>query len=255
MRPNQSLLRSLIALSALSLLGPAAGCGGDDSGAGDTGNGKPDAATRSDASTDRSTLDVSTAPITCSGSTDPCPGLSIAGMPALPACCTSTGMKCGNDISAITSLTSMLPAGTLGDAAAPMLDPSMTCVEKNQPGVADPTCPSAALGPINVVGCCTPGGVCGALLNDFTVATFAISLGFGCVDPTKFGMAAGDAAPQSCTYHEGGTPDAAEDGDATTTTDAPADGSTEAATEAGAEADTDSASDAASTDENKPDGT
>lgn len=234
MRHFETLLRSVIALSALSLFGPTAGCSGDDSGADQSDAG---ADGRKDVATSNRTVssDVSTAPIMCTNSPSACGPLSIAGAITLPACCSTDNDKCGNDLSGLTSLAGMLPGGAAMDVAAPMLDGGSTCVEKNQPGVADPTCPSAALGPVALVGCCTPAGHCGALINDFSLMGISLSFGFGCVNPAQFGLAPADgSAPATCTYTaEGGTRDGGDGGMSTEAGEAGEEAASEAAVEAG----------------------
>ena len=56
------------------------------------------------------------------------------------------------------------------------------CLEKNQPGSFDPTCPSQTIDVMTLKGCCKPNGSCGV---------FDTVMGFGCVDPGQIGGAPG----------------------------------------------------------------
>jgi|RhiMethySRZTD1v2_1073278.scaffolds.fasta_scaffold03141_11 hypothetical protein len=58
------------------------------------------------------------------------------------------------------------------------------CVEGNQAGVTDPSCPQVQLPgiPLALPGCCRDDGRCGAM-DSF--------IGFGCVDPSQFGQPRG----------------------------------------------------------------
>ncbi len=88
-----------------------------------------------------------------------CPPATGIGAQFAQACCTGAG-NCGLSISAIGG----------------------GCQEKNQPGTADPNCPTQSLMGITVQGCCRPDHTCG--LQDPL-------LGLGCVDPTAFGQPKG----------------------------------------------------------------
>jgi len=104
--------------------------------------------------------DGSSVTATCEVSACPASAIQGVGTP----CCT-TDQKCGFVIQFVGS----------------------NCIEANQPGSPDPSCPAVSpISGFSLQGCCRPDGVCGGL------DTF---LGLGCVDPTTFG---GQAGP-SCT--------------------------------------------------------
>jgi hypothetical protein len=71
------------------------------------------------------------------------------------------------------------------------------CIEANQAGTSDPTCPDITLQGVPLDGCCKPNGNCGVL------DTF---LGLGCVDPSQFT----GGTPVKCGGADGGG-DAASD--------------------------------------------
>jgi len=58
------------------------------------------------------------------------------------------------------------------------------CIEQNQPGKPDASCPPIDVQGFSFPGCCKPNNMCGVL------DTF---LGLGCVDPSQFGGPAGQA--------------------------------------------------------------
>lgn len=105
--------------------------------------------------------------VVCGGQV--CTGTSIPGAGTADPCCTSNG-KCG-----LTS--TFLPGGQ--------------CVEKNQAGKPDSSCPPLNQGGITLKGCCRPDDKCGYL------DTF---LGLGCVDPSQFGAPGGGT---TCNYNGG----------------------------------------------------
>ncbi|HMJ10797.1 MAG TPA: hypothetical protein VK524_05290 [Polyangiaceae bacterium] len=93
-----------------------------------------------------------------------CPPVSSTAAEFVEACCTQGSNKCG----LVTPL---------GDS----------CMELNQPGSLDPTCPAAVIAEgFSLRGCCRTNGVCG-------VSTAQI--GLGCIDLPVDGR-----APASCTY-------------------------------------------------------
>lgn len=51
------------------------------------------------------------------------------------------------------------------------------CIELNQPGQLDPTCPEQSIQGFTLPGCCKPNGFCG-VMDSF--------IGLGCVDPSPF---------------------------------------------------------------------
>lgn len=89
-------------------------------------------------------------PVVCGGVTCDPPSLPIG---QADSCC--VGDKCG--------ITSSMIGGQ--------------CVELNQPGTPDPTCPEQSIQGFNLPGCCKDTGFCGVM------DTF---LGLGCVDPGQF---------------------------------------------------------------------
>ncbi len=95
------------------------------------------------------TSSCSAPPVVCGGTN--CPPPPILGA---SACC--SGARCG--------------------ASGPLT--SGVCVEKNQPGQPDPSCPSYETGALTLPGCCKPSGYCGVLDT---------ALDFGCVDPAQLG--------------------------------------------------------------------
>lgn len=114
-----------------------------------------------------------------------CAPVSAGGV-VLPACCpVGTTDRCGLDVSSVAS------DWGLGDG----------CIETQQPGVDDATCPEVASpvdgGPTTFVGCCRDG-TCGARVNLESVAT---GLDFGCVDTSKLLDA---SPPQGCGLDAGG---------------------------------------------------
>ena len=76
-------------------------------------------------------------------------------------------------------------AGAKCGASFSLLGPQ--CIELNQAGKPNPTCPNGQVGGISLAGCCKPNGKCG--VQD----TF---IGFGCVDPEVLG---GGPSPK-CTF-------------------------------------------------------
>jgi hypothetical protein len=92
-----------------------------------------------------------------------CPDVAAPGGFTLSACCPPTNpFVCGLDTTPLPSFVPLPPG----------------CVETNQPGFFDPSCPSDTIAGFNVAGCCKPNGMCG---NDYSL----ISL--GCVDTSPFG--------------------------------------------------------------------
>ncbi|MCL4754946.1 MAG: hypothetical protein KJ015_32630 [Myxococcales bacterium] len=95
----------------------------------------------------------------------PCPPKQVPNTPiTLPGCCPPFGpFVCGLDTSPISQFVP-LPNG---------------CVQKNQPGTIDPTCPSQATpqGP-SLPGCCKPSGICG---------TWYGLIDLGCVETWQYG--------------------------------------------------------------------
>ncbi len=59
------------------------------------------------------------------------------------------------------------------------LFPGSQCIERNQPGERDASCPDLNLGGIQALGCCRPNAECGYLDT---------ALGLGCVDPSQLGQ-------------------------------------------------------------------
>lgn len=102
------------------------------------------------------------------GNCDPsqCESASILGQP-LAACCPPGGGGCGLDVSPTAQYT-----GITG------------CIERDQPGKQDPSCPSESIetgygAPLQLSGCCRPTGECGYLVN------IPMAPSFGCVDPAQ----------------------------------------------------------------------
>jgi len=90
------------------------------------------------------------------------------------------------------------------------------CIEANQAGKLDPSCPDMSMQGFSFPGCCKPNGMCG--VQD----TF---LGLGCVDPSEFGGPAsqpcGSVVVDAGTGGTGGAPsDAGVGGTGGSTTDA-----------------------------------
>jgi hypothetical protein len=97
--------------------------------------------------------------------------------------------------------------------AAALVGLSAGCIELDQPGTSDASCPalspSAGIDAGAFAGCCKPGGTCGARVD---LRNLASGLDFGCVGPTSLVDA---GAPRSC-----GAADAGDAGDASDAADA-----------------------------------
>ena len=115
----------------------------------------------------------------CGGQT--CSEASLLGLINLPACCpTSNPSTCGLETSSVVAFEPLWP---------------LDCVELDQPGNADSSCPMEQLSvgamSLPLPGCCRPGGTCGWIF-DLT------SLGgpnVGCADSTPF---LDGGSPMSC---------------------------------------------------------
>lgn len=124
-----------------------------------------------------------------------CEDIPVPFIGALTACCPKEAMdpdKCGVDITPITAFVPLPPG----------------CMELNQEGKDDPTCPiqtvSAMGNMIDLPGCCRPNGICGNVAN---FGGFVAGLDFGCVDSTPLYMDGG--APPPCGGGTGGAGGAA----------------------------------------------
>lgn len=146
-----------------------AGGAGTDAGTGGTGG---TAGASGTAGTSGSGGSAGSASVTCGTAT--CAPVDITLLStSLPACCpTGTTDKCGLDLSLLSAVG---------------ITPPDPCVEKNQPGNADTSCPPITFqSVVTLDGCCTPSGNCGYLANDLVGGQ--VQLGLGCVDPSSLGF-------------------------------------------------------------------
>jgi hypothetical protein len=86
------------------------------------------------------------------------------------------------------------------------------CVEKNQPGALDTSCPTRQVGATTFKGCCKPTGTCGLHEEN------QFGLGLGCFAYGDFGLPPPDGGVPTC--GDGGAGDAGDAGDASDARDA-----------------------------------
>ncbi len=164
---------------SLFALVAASACGGSSS---DPGNGASAGATNggstgrggSGGSAGKTATAGAPATLTCGTAT--CSAVTIPiGSFAIPACCADAATnQCGLDGSAVAQFG---------------VDFAEACQPKDQPGVADTSCPDSGSAPttagfdIQFKGCCRPNGTCGYVLDKLGGL---FELGLGCVDSAPF---------------------------------------------------------------------